>query len=132
MWLTIGNKRRPFHRWSDKKIVPLFLFPWGRGRGPTRKCWEGEGEQVLQLNHLIPLILPSFAWAPPSLRWGEGKPPLNNLILVKQRLLHQVGFFHPRHMEQGVAAIDDGKIGAPDDGAVIFGNHLNAQIAKRV
>jgi hypothetical protein len=34
----------------------FFLAPWGRGRGPTRKCWEGEGEQVLQLNHLVPLI----------------------------------------------------------------------------
>src|SRR3990170_6025060 len=51
----------------------FFLAPWGRGRGPTRKCWEGEGEQVPQLKHLLPLILPSFAWAPPSPRWGEGK-----------------------------------------------------------
>ena len=28
---------------------------------------------MLQLNHLVSLILPSFAWAPPSPRRGEGK-----------------------------------------------------------
>ena len=28
--------------------------------------------QVLK-DELVPLILPSFAWAPPSPRWGEGK-----------------------------------------------------------
>ena len=54
--------------------MPVFLAPWGRGRGPSCEAgWEGEGEQVSQLNHLIPLILPSFAWAPPSPRWGEEK-----------------------------------------------------------
>ena len=25
----------------------------------------------MQLNHLLPLILPSFAWAPPSPRWEK-------------------------------------------------------------
>src|SRR5688500_9153261 len=50
------------------------LSPLGRGRGPLRQQWEGEGEQLLQLRHLLPLILPRLAArAPPSPPRGGGK-----------------------------------------------------------
>ena len=52
----------------------VFLSPAGRGGDPARKRWGGEGEPVLHLIDLLPLTLPSFAWAPPSPHWGEGNP----------------------------------------------------------
>ena len=57
---------------------------------------------------------------------------LNNLILVKQRRLHQFGFLHPGYMKQRVTAIDDGQIGAPNNDAIIFRNHRHTQISERV
>ena len=48
-----------------------FLAPWGRGRGPTRQRWDGEGEPEDTITYPVPRTLPSKAWAPPSPPWGE-------------------------------------------------------------
>jgi hypothetical protein len=77
---------------------------------------EKDSRQINMLEH-VPIAKPLHTLA------GHA---LNNLVLIKQRRLYQVGFFHPRHMEQCVTAVDDGKIGASDDNAVIFGDHLDA------
>ena len=103
---SIGN--------ADRGILgrcAVTTFPQGRG------CGGGA-------DHAPLIRVADFA--------STGGGELDNLILVKQRRLHQFGFLHPCHMEQRVAAVDDGKIGAPNDDAVIFGNHRNAQIAKRI
>ena len=56
---------------TGRLATTISLSPVERGRGPLREQWEGEGDQVIQLQDRFPLTPPSFAWVPPSPRRGE-------------------------------------------------------------
>jgi hypothetical protein len=51
--------------------VCAFPRPLGARAGPIAKQWEGEGDRVVQLNHLIPLIFPRLRRGPLLLPHGE-------------------------------------------------------------
>jgi hypothetical protein len=52
----------------------IFFLPVGEKEGPAPQAWEDEEDQVLQLNHPIPLTLPSRSAMGPTLApKGRGK-----------------------------------------------------------
>ena len=57
--------------WTEVgEIFPLSL---GERAGPVAKQWEGEGDQVRQLNHLLPLTFPRVPRGPLPLPDGARK-----------------------------------------------------------